>query len=282
MDFKQLKGFRRGEISMMRALYTAGSGMIAQQFNVDVISNNLANVNTTGYKKERAEFKDLLYQNLDRAYMLNNKGKPVNLEVGHGTNVAATVKDFGVGNIQKTDNPLDVAIDGEGFFTVTGPKGDVVFTKDGSFKVSNTDSGKILTMSDGNPVLDSNGQNISLDNMNASSLTISPEGALSYVDSTGVTVDSGQSIGIVQFPNVQGLESIGGNYYNKTSASGDPTADADSIKKSTLQQNFLESSNVQVVEEMVKLIVAQRAYEINSKSIQSADEMLGQANNLKR
>lgn len=267
---------------MMRALYTAGSGMVAQQFNVDVISNNLANVNTTGYKKERAEFKDLLYENLSRAYMLDNKGKPVNLEVGHGTTVAATVKNFSTGNFEKSDNPLDVAIDGEAFFSVTGPKGDVVYTRDGSFKVSVTDSGKKLTTSDGSPVLDTDGQEITLDNVEVSKLNIGSDGALSYLDSTGATVSLGQSIGLFKFPNVQGLESIGQNNYSKTSASGDPVADADSGTKSILQQNFLESSNVQVVEEMVKLIVAQRAYEINSKSIQSVDEMLGQANNLKR
>jgi flagellar basal-body rod protein FlgG len=267
---------------MMRALYTAGSGMVAQQFNVDTISNNLANVNTTSFKKERAEFKDLLYENLDRAYMLNNTGKPVNLEVGHGTTVAASVKDFSTGNFEKTDNPLDVAINGEAFFSVTGPTGDTVYTRDGSFKVSVTDTGKKLTTSDGYPVLDTNGQEIPLDSAEVSKLIVGSNGALSYIDNTGATVDLGQSIGLSKFANVQGLESLGQNLYAKTSASGDPVADSDFGTQSTLQQNFLESSNVQVVEEMVKLIVAQRAYEVSSKAVQSVDEMLGQANNLKR
>lgn len=267
---------------MMRALYTAGSGMVAQQFNVDVISNNLANVNTTSFKKDRAEFKDLLYQNLDRAYMLNNSGKPVNLEVGHGTTVAATVKDFSMGNLEKTDNPLDVAINGDAFFSVAGPGGETVYTRDGRFKVSVTDTGKKLTTSDGSAVLDANGQEIPLDDAEISKLNIAANGALSYTDNTGAIVDIGQSIGLFKFSNPQGLNSLGQNYYSKTSASGDPVADAETGTISTLQQNYLESSNVQVVEEMVKLIVAQRAYEVNSKSIQSVDEMLGQANSLKR
>ncbi|MCX7711983.1 MAG: flagellar basal-body rod protein FlgG [Clostridia bacterium] len=268
---------------MMRALWTAGSGMMAQQFNVDVISNNLANVNTTGYKKERAEFKDLLYETLDRAYMLDGKGKPVNLQVGHGTNVAATVKNYTMGNLEKTDNPFDFAIDGEGFFQVQGPKGDVVYTRDGAFKLSVVDGGNKLTTSDGYPVLDDAGSEIVFSSdIDLSKLVVSPIGELSYLDADGVTQPIGQSIGLVKFPNKNGLESIGGNFYTPNSASGEPVPDGELGTKSTIRQSFLESSNVQVVEEMVKLIVAQRAYEINSKSIQSADEMLGMANNLKR
>lgn len=266
---------------MMRALWTAGSGMMAQQMNVDVISNNLSNVNTTGYKKERVEFKDLLYETMDRAYLLNDKGKPVNLQVGHGTAAVATVKSYAPGNLDKTENPLDFAIDGEGFFTVAGPKGDVVYTRDGSFKVSITDAGRKLTTSEGYPVLDDAGNEIVFD-VPESRLNVSPEGELSYLDQNGATVPIGQKIGLVKFPNRYGLESIGGNFYNKNSASGEPVADADLGVKSTINQGFLESSNVQAVEEMVKLIVAQRAYELNSKAIQSADEMLGMANNLRR
>jgi flagellar basal-body rod protein FlgG len=267
---------------MMRALYSAGSGMIAQQFNVDVISNNLANVNTTGYKKERAEFKDMLYETMDRAHLLDGKGKPVNLQVGHGTSVLATVKNYATGSFEKTENPLDFAIDGEGFFTVAGPKGDVAYTRDGSFKISVSEEGKKLTTSDGYPVLDDTGSEIILTIPDISRLSVNPDGALSYVDNTGTTIDLGQKLGVVKFPNRYGLESIGNNFYSKTDAAGTPVADGEEGVKSTISQGFLESSNVQVVEEMVKLIVAQRAYEVNSKAIQSADEMLGQANNLKR
>lgn len=265
----------------MRALYTAGSGMVSQQFNVDVISNNLANVNTTGYKKERAEFKDLLYETMSRAYMLDGIGKPANLQVGHGTTVAATVKNFSTGNFEKTDNTLDFAIDGEAFFTVLGPKGDVVYTRDGSFKVSVADDIKMLTTSDGWPVLDEQGMEIILD-MDISKLIISPDGEFSYLDDTGVAVSTGQRMGLVKFPNRQALESMGSNFYAQNSATGFPVPDSEQGVRSNINQGFLESSNVQVVEEMVKLIVAQRAYEVSSKAIQSADEMMGMANNLRR
>ncbi len=266
---------------MMRALWTAGGGMMAQQFNVDVISNNLANVNTTGYKKERAEFKDLLYETIDRANVLNGEGKPVNLQVGHGTAVVATVKNFAPGNPEKTDNPLDFAIEGDGFFTVQGPSGNTAFTRDGSFKISESEEGNMLTTSDGYPVLDDAGNRIML-TIEPSKLDVSPNGDMSYVDEQGQVISLGQKIGMVKFPNKYGLESIGKNFYNQTSASGFPEVDEETGTKSTIAQGYLESSNVQVVEEMVKLIVAQRAYEINSKAIQSADEMLGLANNLRR
>ncbi|MDP4182199.1 MAG: flagellar basal-body rod protein FlgG [Bacillota bacterium] len=266
---------------MMRALWTAGGGMMAQQFNVDVISNNLANVNTTGYKKERAEFKDLLYETVDRAYMLNGSGKPVNLQVGHGTAVVASVKNFSAGNLEKTDNNLDFAINGDAFFQVKGPTGETAYTKDGSFKVSIGDQGNILTTSDGFPVLDDTGNPITL-NVDVSKLTVTSSGELNYIDQTGATVSLGQKIGLVKFPNKQGLEAIGNNLFKPNSASGAAVLDADQGDKSSLQQGYLESSNVQVVEEMVKMIVAQRAYEINSKAIQSADEMLGLANNLRK
>jgi flagellar basal-body rod protein FlgG len=266
---------------MMRALWTAGSGMQAQQFNVDVISNNLANVNTTAFKKERVEFKDLLYETVDRAYMLGENGKPVNLQVGHGTMPVATVRSFETGNFEMTGNPLDFAIDGEGFFMVLGPKGDIVYTRDGSFKVSVTDQGKMLTTSDGYPVLDENGMEIYLD-VDTSKLNVSASGEMSYIDETGASVPLDQRLGLVKFENRNGLESTGKNFYAQTSASGEPLLDSDIGTKSLINQSFLEASNVQVVEEMVKLIVAQRAYEINSKAIQTSDEMISLANNLKR
>jgi len=137
--------------------------MMAQQFNVDVISNNLANVNTTAYKKERVEFKDLLYETLSRASILGDRGRPVNLQVGHGTVVSATVKNFETGSFEKTDNPLDFAIDGEGFFMVLGPNDEILYTREGSFKLSVTDMGKMLTKSDGYTVHDEDGYEIILE-----------------------------------------------------------------------------------------------------------------------
>ncbi|TYQ14617.1 UNVERIFIED_CONTAM: flagellar basal-body rod protein FlgG [Acetivibrio alkalicellulosi] len=266
---------------MMRALWTSGSGMKSQQFNIDVISNNLSNVNTTGYKKERAEFKDMLYETLTRAHLLDGQGRPVNLQVGHGTVPVATSKNFQMGNLERTDNPLDFAIDGDGFFMVAGPRGDILYTRDGSFKISITDFGNMITTSEGNPVLDENGLEIIID-FDLSRLNVGLDGELSFVDDDGIVVPTGQRLGVVKFSNRYGLESVGSSFYSTTSASGQPVANDQMGTRSTIRQSFLESSNVQVVEEMIKLIVAQRAYEINSKAIQSADEMLGIANNLKR
>lgn len=265
---------------MMRALWTAASGMMAQQLNVDVIANNLSNVNTTGYKKERVEFKDLLYQNLQRAYMLEDAGRPVNLQVGHGTAAVATVKDFRNGTIESTDNPLDFAINGEGFFTVMGPQG-IMYTRDGSFKISVTPNGNMLTTSDGYPVLDNMGNIIIID-VDLSKLLVSESGELNYLDEERNVVPLGQTLGLVKFTNRHALESVGGNFYMENSASGMAVPDEELGVRSTINQYHLELSNVQVVEEMVKMIIAQRAYEINSKAIQSSDEMLGIANNLRR
>lgn len=270
---------------MMRALWTAGSGMKAQQFNVDVISNNLANVNTTGYKKERAEFKDLLYQTMDRAYVLEESGKPVNLQVGHGTAINATVRNFDAGNMDKTDSNLDFAIEGEGFFTVMGPTGQIQYTKDGSFKISVTEDGlRKLTTSDGYAVLDNVEQEIVLDtDVDISKLVVATDGQMSYIDNEGATVPLDLTMGMVNFPNKYALEAIGRNLFSRNSASGEPIQSIeDTASQSLINQGFLEASNVQVVDEMVKLIIAQRAYEINSKAIQSSDDMLQIANNLRR
>lgn len=266
---------------MMRALWTSASGMTAQQMNVDVISNNLANVNTTGYKKERVEFKDLLYETMDRARVMPDGGKPVNLQVGHGTTPVATVKDFSTGSPEETGNKLDFFIDGEGFFLVQGPTGEINYTRDGSFKLSLTESGKMLTTSEGYPVLDDAGAPIYID-IDLSRLVVSQTGELSYLDDEGINVPIGQTIGLAYFENRNGLEGIGRNLYKASLAAGTPVMALDSTQRSLINQNFLEASNVKTVEEMVKLIVAQRAYELNSKAIQSADDMLGIANNLRR
>jgi flagellar basal-body rod protein FlgG len=266
---------------MMRALWTAASGMVAQQFNVDVIANNLSNVNTTAYKKERVEFKDLLYETLERARVLDGQGKPVNLQVGHGTTPVATVKNFEMGSPEQTDNPLDFFIDGDGFFTVQGPKGDINYTRDGSFKISITDEGKMLTTSEGFPVLDDTGNTIFI-TVDLSDLKVSQEGELSYVDEDGIIQPLGQRLGVVKFENRNGLESLGGNLYASNEATGEAIPDGELGTMSLINQGFLESSNVHTVEEMVNMIAAQRAYELNSKAIQSSDEMLGIANNLRR
>lgn len=268
---------------MQRCLWTAGQGMIAQQMNVDVISNNLANVNTTGFKKERLEFKDMLYETLSKAYFSETGSKPVALQIGLGVSPVATVKSYQTGNFEKTDNTLDFALDGEGFFTVKGPKGDTVYTKDGSFKLSMGEGGQKVTTSEGYPLLDSDGEEIVVDNITLSDLQVGTSGDLSFFNKDTGSVESlNKKVGIVKFANKYGLESAGNNFLKATTASGASIADEELGTKTTLNQGYLESSNVQVVEEMVKLIVAQRAYEINSKSIQTADEMLSTANNLKK
>lgn len=266
---------------MMRALWTAASGMNAQQMNVDVIANNLANVNTTAFKKERIEFKDLLYETMDRARVLADGGRPVNLQVGHGTMAVATVRDFEKGSPEETGNPLDFYIDGDAFFMVQGPSGEINYTRDGAFKISMTEMGKMLTTADGYPVLDEVGEPIILD-MDLSDLIVSQNGEISYTDEEGIVVPTGQVLGLAYFENRNGLEAMGRNLYRATQAAGEPILAMDSTQVSLILQNFIEASNVKTVEEMVKLIVAQRAYELNSKAIQSSDEMLSIANNLRR
>ncbi len=271
---------------MMRALWTAASGMTAQQLNVDTISNNLSNVNTTGYKKERVEFKSLLYETMAKASVdQRGAGRPVNLQVGHGVRPIATVKNYTTGNMEGTHNPLDVAIDGDGFFVVQGPGEEPVYTRDGSFKVSMVDGQAMIVTSDGYPILNEEDEPIMIpEYVNIANLLIADDGELSFVNSEGKTEELDIRFKIVQFTNRQGLEASGQNFVRPTSASGEPISEEDPsiTKRSRLIQGFLESSNVQVVEEMVKLIIAQRAYEVNSKAIQTSDDMLGQANQLKR
>lgn len=266
---------------MIRALYTASSGMKAMQYNIDTISNNLANVNTYAYKKERAEFEDLLYVTMERAYVLENQGRPVNLQVGHGAVIRSISRDFTEGSLIQTENKLDFAIVGDGFFSVLHPNQNIYYTRDGSFKLSVTDEGNMLATADGYPVLDENGEPIYFD-YPLDQMVISERGEISYVDEDGLVVPTGQRIGIFKFNNPQGLEAVGGNLYAENTASGFAVLDEELGEPSTLKQGYLEASNVQVVEEMVNLITAQRAYELNSKAITTADEMMSIANNLKR
>ncbi|HVT11878.1 MAG TPA: flagellar basal-body rod protein FlgG [Fimbriimonadaceae bacterium] len=255
---------------MMRALTTAGTGMIAQQINLDTISNNLANVNTTGYKHERAEFQDLIYQTFRGAS--NNSGA---IQVGLGSALSATGTDFSQGAPQNTGNPLDLMINGNGFFQVQKPDGTLAYTRDGSFKEDA--NGQIVT-SDGY-LLD---PPITIPT-NATSVSVSPDGTVV------VTVpgqNDPQQLGPIQvalFPNAGGLTRVGQNLYIPTGASGTAQlVDPGTSGAGPISSGFLEGSNVQVVEEMVKMIMAQRAYEINSKAIQTSDDMLSTINNLKR
>lgn len=264
---------------MMRALWTASTGMSAQQLNVDNIANNLANVNTIGYKKTRAEFKDLLYESLERETIRNGEGKPVNLQIGHGVRAAAINRFFTTGNLEQTGNPTDLAIDGQGFFFVLGPNDEELYTKDGSFKLSVDDDSNRLVTSDGYYVQSDVGE-IDL-GTDISQISIDEAGIIT-VKRGDETIEEIGSLTIVTFANPAGLDSVGRNFYKETGASGEPIDTDNDGSGGTIIQGFLEYSNVQIVEEMVKLIQAQRAYEINSKSIQTADEMLNTANNLRR
>ncbi|HYF84397.1 MAG TPA: flagellar basal-body rod protein FlgG [Clostridia bacterium] len=264
---------------MMRALWTASTGMQAQQLNVDTISNNMANVNSISYKKTRMEFKDLLYETMERGMVKDGQGKPVNLQVGHGVMAAASTKFFTTGSLDATENPYDLAIDGQGFFKVLGPEGKEYYTKDGSFKISVDGENYNLVTSEGYYVQGENG-NIELGS-EVKDVTIDAKGLISVKRQDGTAEDLG-SISITSFVNPAGLESVGKNMYVATGASGEAHDTQNDGTGGTIMQGYLEYSNVQIVEEMVKLIQAQRAYEINSKSIQTADEMLGMANNLRR
>ena len=273
---------------MMRSLWTAASGMSSQQLNVDTISNNLANVNTTAYKKERLEFKSLLYQTMQRADLdaTNQTGRPVNLQVGLGVRPIATARIFETGNLEATYNQTDFAIDGPGFFMVQKSIDEVAYTKDGTFKTSPTEEGGImLTTSEGYPILSIDEEPVIIpEDVAISQLSVNDVGELSYIDADGMQQPLDVQFAIVQFSNVQGLEATGGNLYRQTMASGGPLfeVNGETNRISNLIQGYVEMSNVQVAEEMVKLIVAQRAYELNSKAITTSDEMLQQANNLKR
>ena len=273
---------------MMRALWTAASGMTSQQLNVDTISNNLANVNTNGYKKETAEFKTLLYQTMQRANVPTEGGpaRPGNLQVGHGVRPVAVNRSFATGMVQETGSPTDLAIEGNGFFVISDRDERETYSKDGSFRVALTEDGDYrLVTSDGYPVISTDDEPILIDQgVDMSRISVSQDAVVSYLDQeTGEMVEIGQ-LKIVQFANVAGLEAIGSNLYVTTPASGEALVEADGevAMGSSIKQYFLEGSNVQVAEEMVKLIVAQRAYELNSTAIKTADSMLQEANQLKR
>jgi flagellar basal-body rod protein FlgG len=272
---------------MMRALYTAATGMIAEQTNVDTIANNLANVNTTGYKTERTEFKSLLYQTIQtKTTTANGDEKPVGAQAGLGTRVAATASLYTQGSLTETGNPTDFAIDGDGFFAVRGYDGNTYFTRNGNFTWSQDGNGNtILATSEGYPVLDTTGNVIQVpDGVQSEALTFNKDGSIGYVTADGTSVDMNQSVALYQFNNPSGLEKMEDSLLAQTDASGNAMLEqaTDGLTKSNIYQKYMEGSNVSVADEMVNMIIAQRAYELNSKAITTADSMLETANNLKR
>lgn len=260
---------------MSISLYSAASGMEAQQTNLNVISNNIANVNTAGFKKSKVEFQDMFYQ-VPKSVGAEDGGGgivPTGIQVGSGTQVVATSKVFTQGQVNRTDEELDVAIVGEGFFQVTDENGETLYTRDGSFKPG---PNGLLTTSQGKPL----DPPITVP-QESNNISITENGRITFMqDSNPVgTAD----LTLVRFNNPAGLSPLGGNLFAETGASGTAnlgTPGTDSF--GSVRQGFVENSNVNIVQEMVNMIVAQRAYEINSKSIQTSDQMMQQIGQLKR
>lgn len=261
---------------MLRALYTSSTGMYAQQLNMDTIAHNIANVNTAGFKKSRLEFQDLLYQTMARPTTGATGAQPVGIAIGLGVRPSATQTIYTQGNLTPTGNPLDVAIQGAAFFKVTAPGGEEAFyTRDGSFKL---DSEGNLVTTDGYQVAGA-----SAIDPQATDISIAPDGTITFLAPGESEASEGGRIELVKFANPAALERVGKNLYRATAASGEEQAwDPESDGSVSLQGGYLETSNIQIVEEMVNLITVQRAYEINSKVIQSSDEMLATAANLRR
>ena len=261
---------------MLRALRTAALGMSAQQNSVDNTANNLANANTTGYKRSTVVFQDLLYQNV-RAGGEEAAGgaAPASMQMGHGAAAVATMRNFGQGSMTETGNSLDLAINGDGFFQVRRPDGSIAFTRDGTFTLS--DDGELVTQ---------NGLLVEPD------VIIPPEAVEVNVSQDGIVmarlqgepdpIELGQ-VELARFANPAGLRGLGGNLYEPTDASGEPTIGIPGTDGlGMISQGYLEAANVDVVQEMVNLISAQRAYELNSKMVTTSEEMLQIANNVKR
>jgi flagellar basal-body rod protein FlgG len=263
---------------MIRALFSAASGMTAQQMNVDNIAHNLANANTVGFKQRRAQFQDLLYQSLVQpgAAAGSQTVVPTGLQLGLGTRPSSNEIIFTQGNFQATNNPLDVVVQGKGFFQVRRQSGDLAYTRAGNFHLDR--DGNLVT-GDG----DSLEPQITLP-PEAQNVSIAQDGTVSYILPGQSAAQLAGQIQLANFANPAGLNSIGRNLFLPTDASGEPTVGIPGGQEGlgTLQQGYVEASNVSVVEEFINLIVSQRAYEANSKVVKAADEMYQQVNNLTR
>jgi len=262
---------------MIRALYTAVSGMSAQQMNLDTIANNLANSSTTGFRQLRLQFQDMIYQNLVTPGAAQSQSTvSAGLQIGLGTKSAATEVIMTQGALNQTSNPLDMAIEGSGFFQVQRPDGTVAFTRAGQFHLNN--QGTIVT-TDGDPILPS----ITIP-ANATAVTITQYGVVNASLPGQQNPSQLGQIQLATFPNPGGLESMGSNLLQSNLSSGDPVQGnpGGSEGMGTLQQGYLENSNVDVVTEFVQMVLAQRAYESNTKVIKAADDMYSQVNNMTR
>jgi flagellar basal-body rod protein FlgG len=262
---------------MIRSLWTSTTGMQAQELNIDVIANNLANVNTSGFKKSRAEFQDLLYQILRPAGAASSQDTtiPTGIQLGHGARPSAVQKIFTQGDFQNTKNELDWSIEGDGFFQIELPNGETSYSRSGEFKL---DADGRIVNPDGFLLV----PEISVPT-DTVSINVGMDGTVSVIQADDATPVEIGTIQLARFVNASGLSSLGRNLYSPTEASGDEIVGTPGENGfGTISQGFLEMSNVSVVDEMVNMITAQRAYETNSKVIQTADDMLQMANNLKR
>jgi len=262
---------------MLKSMWIAATGMEAQNLNIDVIANNLANVNTVGFKRSRADFQDLMYVDLRASGSASSSETkvPTGIQIGSGVRPVAVQKIFSQGDYKQTGNPLDLSIEGNGFFQILLPNGELAYTRGGSFKLN--EEGKIVT-SDGYPLQ----PEITIPE-DATSISIGADGTVSITLPGQEEASQIGQIQLVKFINPAGLRSMGRNLFQPSDTSGDPiigTAGENGF--GTIAQGYLEMSNVSVVEEMVNMIIAQRAYEVNAKAIQTADEMMQVANNMKR
>ncbi|MGP1612573.1 MAG: flagellar hook-basal body protein [Catonella sp.] len=274
---------------MLRSLWSAASGMMAQQMNLDTISNNIANINTTGFKTQSMEFKSLLYQQL-KAKSTDSEGnpKPIGVQVGLGVRNSSVTAKFTQGAALDTEEKLDLFIQGNGFFAVKiGEK--TAYTRNGHFGLSAVEGGWELTNSDGNPVLSTKGTPIKIDSSwDPKDISIDTAGnVLRRVDDKEAGSTKHENLGkiaLYQFNNPAGLSRSGGSLYYETPASGEARSEETDtgLSKSLIKSGYLEASNVSAADEMVNMIVTQRAYQLNSKAITASDEMLEQANNLRR
>ncbi len=261
---------------MLKALNTAATGMAAQQTNMDVIANNLANVSSNGFKRSRAEFEDLMYQTQKEPGAASglNAVSPTGVQTGLGVRTASVQKDFEIGSVKATKNPLDLSIGGNGFFAVQTSDGQIAYTRDGSFKKD--PNGKIV---------DRNGNSLQPEITippNAAGIEISPNGQVQVVLGNSITPQSVGQIQVVNFVNPAGLKSMGKNLFMPSQASGVAQQGVPGQNGlGAISQGELETSNVNIVDEMVNMITAQRAYETNSKVIQASDQMLQYMNNLR-
>lgn len=272
---------------MVRSLWTGATGMNAQQTNVDTIANNLANVNTVGYKSQVAQFKSLLYQTLQtKTTTANGDTKPTSSQVGLGVRTSSLNSVFTQGSLTASESDTSFAIEGDGFFAVRCDDGKIRYTRNGDFTWSlGAGNNLVLCNAEGNPVLDSQGRVISLANTYMTSkISVSSDGTIMYPDKNNNPQSLGIKIGTYQFQNPEGLERYGDTLWSVTTVSGNAINEATNanVSKSRVIQGYLEGSNVSVADEMVNLIVAQRAYEMNSKVITTTDSMMETANNVKR